>query len=426
MDYTVSPAKRLFGTIRPPADKSVAHRAAIFASIADGDSRIQGYPRGADTLSTVDCLRSLGVRIEWENDTLVVEGRGRGSLRPPSGPLDCGNSGTTMRLLAGLLAGQEFAVELTGDGSLLRRPMDRIADPLRRMGARIELTDGRAPICIGGNSALKSIDYVLPVASAQVKSAVLLAGLFADGTTSVIEPVPTRDHTERMLGLSRESSAGGTVIRSDRSIQPSAVDMSLPGDISSAAFFMVAGLIVADSSVRMIGVGINPSRSGILDVLEQAGARFVATGHRMVGREPVCDLTVATARLTPLRIMAEIAPRLIDEIPVLAVAATRADGTSSFTGVGELRAKESDRIAAVSASLARMGATVAESESGLEVLGPTQLSGAVIESGGDHRIAMAMAVAGLVAGGETRILGADAANVSYPGFWEDLERVAVR
>ncbi len=426
MEYTVRPAKRIIGAIRAPADKSVAHRAAMFASVAEGVSRIHGYPRGADTLSTVHCMRELGVNIEWEDDTLIVDGRGLKGLQAPSGPLDCGNSGTTMRLLSGLLAGQEFDTELTGDESLRLRPMERIAEPLRRMGAEIDLENGRAPIRIRGGASLQGIEYVLPVSSAQVKSAVLLAGLYAKGVTTVIESTPTRDHTERMLGLTSEKSAGRTLIRSEASVQPPVVDMELPGDISSAAFFMVAGLIVENSTVSLTGVGINPSRSGIIDVLENAGAIFEATNHRMVGREPVCDLAVSSAGLRPIHVAPEIVPRLIDEIPILAVAATRADGVSTFTGVGELRAKESDRIAAVSSSLTAMGANLSVSETAFEVAGPSKLHGVVIDSRGDHRIAMAMAVAGLLAGGETRILGADAAGVSYPGFWSDLERLAQR
>jgi len=426
MDYIVCPARRVFGTIHPPADKSVAHRAAIFASIAEGVSRIHGYPRGADTLSTVRCMAELGAQIDWEDDTLVVEGRGLRGLRAPDGPLDCGNSGTTMRLLSGLLAGQGFDVELTGDESLRGRPMERIAEPLRRMGAQISLVNGKAPIRISGSSSLRGIKYELPVSSAQVKSAVLLAGLYADGVTTVVESTPTRDHTERMLDLPREVSNGQTVIRSNASIRPAAVDMGLPGDISSAAFFLTAGLVIEDSSVELVGVGINPSRSGIIDVLERSGAGFEATNHRMVGREPVCDLVVSSASLAPIEVTAGIVPRLIDEIPILAVAATQASGRSAFTGVGELRAKESDRIAAISTSLSTLGAEVRVLESAFEITGPVKLRGGTIDSVGDHRIAMAMAVAGLLASGETRILRAEAAGVSYPGFWEDLDRLVQR
>lgn len=426
MEYTVRAAQRVVGSIHAPADKSVAHRAAIFASIAEGVSHIRGYPRGADTMSTVRCMKQLGVPVHWDGDTLVVEGRGIDGLKEPTEPLDCGNSGTTMRLLSGLLAGQLFDVELTGDESLRRRPMDRIAEPLRRMGAVIDLDGGRAPIRIRGGSKLHGIDYTLPVSSAQVKSAVLLAGLYADGTTKVIEPTPTRDHTERMLDLSRESSGERMVIRSDASVSPPAFDMDLPGDISSASFFLTAALIVKDSWIEVIGVGINPSRTGFIDVLERAGADFTAMNHRMVGREPVCDLAVSSANLAPITVDADIVPRLIDEIPILAVAATRATGGGRFTGVGELRAKESDRIEAVSSSLSALGAKVNVSTSAFEVEGPTRLKGTTIDSLGDHRIAMAAAVAGLVAEGETRILRAEAVEVSYPGFWEDLERVTRR
>jgi 3-phosphoshikimate 1-carboxyvinyltransferase len=331
-----------------------------------------------------------------------------------------------MRLLAGLLAGQPFESVLTGDESLSRRPMDRIAQPLREMGARIELNDGRAPIHIKGGSRLHGIEYVLPVASAQVKSAVLLAGLYAEGSTVVVETTPSRDHTERMLALPIEKSETQSLIRSDATVPVEAVDITLPGDISSAAFFMVGALIVEDSSIRLTQVGINPSRTGIIDVLERAGAVFEATGHRMLGKEPVCDLTVSQTSLDAISVTPALAPRLIDEIPILAVAAARAGGISSFEGIGELRAKESDRIDSTSSLLRKMGASVSNDETSLQVAGGATLTGANIDGCGDHRIVMAAAIAGLAATGETRIAGAEAANVSYPGFWDDVERLAVR
>lgn len=304
--------------------------------------------------------------------------------------------------------------------------MDRIAAPLRQMGAQIDLQEGKAPIRITGNPSLHSIEYLLPVPSAQVKSAVLLAGLYARGTTTVVEPIPTRDHTERMLDLPRTDSDGRTVIESSRSVVPPVLDTHLPGDISSAAFFMAAGLMLENSSVDLLNVGVNPSRSGFFDVLERAGASFEASNHRTVGREPVCDLRITSANLAAIRVTPNVVPRLIDEIPILAVVATQAKGNSSFEGVGELRAKESDRISAVAAGLSRLGVKITVSESSFEVPGPTRLKGGVIDSLGDHRIAMAMAVAGLAADGQTTIQGAEAAAVSYPGFWEDLERLAIR
>jgi len=426
MEYIVRPAARMIGAVTPPADKSVAHRSALFAAIAEGVSRIHGYPRGADTLSTVSCLNQLGVSTSWEGDTLIVEGAGRYGFQAPSQPLDCGNSGTTMRLMAGLLAGQPFNSELTGDVSLRRRPMGRIADPLGRMGAEITLTDGKAPIRIRGNKRLKGLEYVLPMASAQVKSAVLLAGLYASGRTAVVESIPSRDHTERMLKLDVAKVDGKRVIYSDAGVDIPSVEMHLPGDISAAGFFLVAALMVPDSRIDILGVGINPSRSGVIDVLETAGAVIEGTRHRNVGREPVCDLLVTYAPIDPIEVDATLAPRLIDEIPVLAVAATVADGTSKFEGVGELRAKESDRIAVVCSMLSSMGVTVGESKESFTVDGPAGLSGARVDSRHDHRIAMAAGIAGLAAEGETLIEGAEIADVSYPTFWEDLERLSGR
>jgi len=426
MEYILRPAARMIGAVTPPADKSVAHRSALFAAIADGVSRIHGYPRGADTLSTVSCLNQLGVSTSWDGDTLVVVGVGRNGFRAPSEPLDCGNSGTTMRLLAGLLAGQPFDSELTGDASLRSRPMARIAEPLGRMGAEITLTDGKAPIRIAGGKRLHSVEYALPMASAQVKSAVLLAGLYASGRTAVIESIPSRDHTERMLRLEFAVVNGKRVVYSDAGVEISPVDMHLPRDISAAAFFLVAALVVPDSRIDILGVGVNPSRSGIIDVLELAGAEIEGRNHRAVGREPVCDLSIQFTPIGAIEVNEKVAPRLIDEIPVLAVAATAAEGTSRFSGVGELRAKESDRIAAVSFMLSSMGATVSERKESFTVDGPTQLSGARVDSRHDHRIAMAAGIAGLAAEGETIITGAEIANVSYPTFWEDLERLAGR
>lgn len=427
---TVHPAAALAGAPALPADKSVSHRAALFAALAEGESRVVGFSDAEDPHSTLACLRQLGVRIEEDAEAegglpgLTVHGVGLGGLRAPDGPLDCGNSGTTMRLLAGVLAGQPFASTLTGDASLSARPMGRIADPLRLMGASVELDEGHAPVAVRGRR-LSPVTYRLPVASAQVKSAVLLAGLFAEGTTTVVEPVPTRDHTERMLelpvleiGAERHVSVeGGDPIRPRLWV--------VPRDVSAAAFFLVAGSVAEAATIDLRGVGLNPTRSGVLDVLRAMGARVRASNERERGGEPLADLRVeAPGGLSAVEIGGALVPNLIDEIPVLAVAAAYAEGRTVIRDAAELRVKETDRIAATAAFLRAMGAAVRERPDGLVIDGGRPLHGADVDARGDHRIAMAAAVAALGASGPTTIRGAEAAAVSFPEFWTALESVA--
>jgi len=411
----VRPARRLEGEVRLPGDKSISHRALMLNAIADGEARVSGLSDGADVASTAGCLRALGVEI---GDGRVA-GSGLDGLQEPAGPLDCGNSGTTMRLLAGLLAGRPFPVTLVGDASLSRRPMDRVAAPLRLMGAIAETR----PLRVGGAAPLRGVTYESPVASAQVKSAVLLAGLSAEGETTVVEPAATRDHTERML-----AAMGAPVARDGRSVTVTGpvpalapLDVEVPGDLSAAAFWLVAAGLHAQAHVRLPGVGVNPSRAALLDLLEAAGVRVARLRPRMAGAEPVADLEVGTATAgRGFAVAGTAAAELIDELPILAVAAALLPGTSRITGAGELRVKESDRVAAMTAGLAAMGADVTELDDGWEIRGPRHLEGARVASAGDHRVAMALAIAGLLADGETEI--EDAACVDISDQLEALAR----
>ena len=421
---TVHPAAALAGSPVLPADKSIAHRTAILAALADGESEIVGYSDAADPQSTLACLRQLGVAMEARDDALFIHGVGLRGLTAPSEPLDCGNSGTTMRLLAGVLAGQPFDSELTGDASLSARPMGRIADPLREMGARIEMTDGHAPLRIAGGP-LSAITYRLPVASAQVKSAVLLAGLYADGTTTVVEPVATRDHTERMLELASLTAEGARHVSVEGGAPIAPRLWVVPRDFSAATFFLVAGSVVPEAILQINGVGLNPTRSAALDVLRAMGASITQSNTRERAGEPLADLRVeAPDGLTAIDIGGDIVPNLIDEIPVLAVAAACAQGRTVISDARELRVKETDRIEATAAVLRAMGARVEERPDGLVIEGGAPLHGATVEARDDHRIAMAAAVAALAASSPTTIRGADAAAVSFPGFWDELERIA--
>jgi len=429
MDLCVTPGQRLVGEACLPGDKSIAHRALILAALAEGESRIVGFDPLDDGLYTLQALRACGVRIEMrEPRTLHVWGRGLRGLRPPQAPLDCGASGTTMRLLAGLLAGQPLSATLDGREGLRRRPMDRVTRPLARMGARIEGPDGgcHAPFTIHGG-ALRGIDYTLPVASAQVKSALLLAAINATGQTVLRAPAPTRDHTERMLArLGVPIAVEGTTIRC-QSAQPwPGAEFDLPGDISAAAFLLAAASLVPGSEVLVRDVGLNPTRTGFLAALQAMGASIEvrrpsgeppATGNgRMASDEPRGDLLVRTASLRAVEVGGALIPNLIDELPILAVLATQAQGTTTVRDAGELRVKESDRIAALANGLAAMGAAFRATADGFVVEGPTPLRGARVDAQGDHRIAMALAVAGLIAHGETVITGAEAVTKSFPGF----------
>ena len=429
LEMLIRPAKALRGEIALPGDKSISHRAGMLAALAEGETRIRNYATSADCHSTLDCLRKLGVSIEQDGIEVVIRGVGSNGLTESAGALDCGNSGTTIRLLAGVLAGQGFDTVLTGDDSLRRRPMRRVIDPLEKMGATVESDDGRAPLRIRGSSRLRSIEYHLPVASAQIKSCVLLAGLNADGETSVIEPVATRDHTERMLrwfGVDVKRSGSRVSVEGRRGLR-SGGEMTIPGDISASAFFMVAAAGLGGSDIMMRGVGLNPTRSGIIRTLRDLGAEIEISNSREVNNEPVGEIRV-TGGVRPATtnvIRGEMIANLIDELPILAVFGTQIDTGLEVRDAAELRVKESDRIAAVCENLRRMGAEVEEFDDGFRVE-RSRLRGARVDSYGDHRIAMAFAVAGVLAeDGETEIDGAECAGVSFPEFFDVLEDVVV-
>lgn len=425
MKQSISRAARLSGVVQLPADKSIAHRLALLAAIAEGASVIRNYPQSADPQSTLSCLRQLGMDMEARSGgAITVQGRGLRGLRRADAPLDCGNSGTTMRLLSGILAGQPFASTLTGDRSLRGRPMRRIAEPLRRMGASVELQDGHAPVRIGASTDLRGMVYDLPVPSAQVKSCVLLAGLYARGPTTVVEHARSRDHTERLLGLAVQEESDRRLITIVGEHRVSPFKATIPGDFSAAAFFLVAGSIVPDGVIRLPGVGLNPTRSALLGVLREMGADIETSNPRNTGAEPAGDLVVRPSRLRGVTVGGAIISNLIDEIPVLAVAALCAEGQTVVRGASELRVKECDRIAATVTNLRALGADIEEYPDGFAVTGGRPLKGAALQSYEDHRIAMAMGVAGLVSAGTTTVHGAGAATVSFPGFWQALGQLS--
>ncbi|KPK47834.1 MAG: 3-phosphoshikimate 1-carboxyvinyltransferase [Dehalococcoidia bacterium SM23_28_2] len=431
MRKTISPARRLRGSIEPPGDKSISHRAAILNAIAQGEATVENFQGGADCLATLRCLRALGVNIDRDGEgTLRIEGGGRFGLRESADVLNAGNSGTTMRVLAGLLAGQPFFSVLTGDASLRSRPMERVVEPLRAMGTRIQGRAGgsRPPLAIEGGS-LKGIRYRLPVASAQVKSALSLAALYGKGETVLEEPAPSRDHTERMLRAMGVEVLGGEgeglrISPPQRELTP--LSLRVPGDISAAAFWMVAAAAHPDAEIRLAGVGVNPSRSGIIDALASMGASIAVEAERVWGCEPVADIVVRSSSLRGTVIEGPLIPRLIDEIPVLAVAACLAQGETVVREAGELRLKESDRIRTTVRELRRLGARIQELADGMVIQGVGSLKGGECSSHGDHRLAMTLAVAGLTAQGETIVRAAEASSVSYPGFWQHLEELSSR
>ncbi|WP_079222342.1 3-phosphoshikimate 1-carboxyvinyltransferase [Stenotrophomonas maltophilia] len=409
----------LQGSLTIPGDKSVSHRSVMFAALADGTSHIEGFLEGEDTRATARIFSQLGVRIETPSASQrVVHGVGIDGLQAPSAPLDCGNAGTGMRLLAGLLAGQAFDCTLVGDESLSGRPMRRVTGPLAQMGAKIDTeSDGTPPLHVHGGQSLQGIDFASPVASAQVKSAVLLAGLYAQGETSVLEPHPTRDYTERMLsafGVDIEFSPGKARLRGGQRLR--ATDIVVPADFSSAAFFLVAASIIPGSELRLKQVGLNPRRTGLLHALRLMGADITEENPAEQGGEPVADLVVRYAPLKGARIPEALVPDMIDEFPALFVAAAAAKGQTVVTGAAELRVKESDRLAAMATGLRALGMQVDETEDGATLHGGITLGSGTIESHGDHRIAMAFAIAGQISGGEVRIN--DIANVatSFPDF----------
>ena len=431
MRKTISPARRLRGSIEPPGDKSISHRAAILNAIAQGEATVENFQGGADCLATLRCLRALGVNIDRDGEgTLRIEGGGRFGLRESADVLNAGNSGTTMRVLAGLLAGQPFFSVLTGDASLRSRPMERVVEPLRAMGTRIQGRAGgsRPPLAIEGGS-LKGIRYRLPVASAQVKSALSLAALYGKGETVLEEPAPSRDHTERMLRAMGVEVLGGEgeglrISPPQRELTP--LSLRVPGDISAAAFWMVAAAAHPDAEIRLAGAGVNPSRSGIIDALASMGASIAVEAERVWGCEPVADIVVRSSSLRGTVIEGPLIPRLIDEIPVLAVAACLAQGETVVREAGELRLKESDRIRTTVRELRRLGARIQELADGMVIQGVGSLKGGECSSHGDHRLAMTLAVAGLTAQGETIVRAAEASSVSYPGFWQHLEELSSR
>lgn len=417
--------KNLKGELEIPGDKSISHRAVMFGSLAEGTTRITHFLEGADCLSTIACFRQMGIHIQREKDQVLVKGKGLYGLSAPKAPLDTGNSGTTTRLICGILAGQDFACELTGDASIQSRPMKRIMTPLSMMGADIKSLKGNgcAPLSIKGRP-LSGIHYDSPVASAQVKSCVLLAGMYGDGPTSVTEPALSRDHTERML-----NSFGAHVTQKDRtvSIEPHprllGREICVPGDISSAAYFIAAGLLVPGSQILLKNVGINPTRDGFLRVARQMGGDITLLNIRDED-EPMADLLIRSSSLRGVTIQGDIIPSLIDEIPMIAVMAAFAQGTTIIRDAQELKVKESDRIQVVSKNLSLMGARVQPTDDGMIIEGGRPLTGGVIHSHLDHRIAMSFAIAGAICDGPLTIQDGGCVNISYPGFYEDFYSLA--
>lgn len=417
--YEVAPGGRLSGQVRVPGDKSISHRAVMFASLADGISEVRGFLTGEDCLCTMKAFQAMGVQIESLGDThLRIHGVGMHGLRAPTQPLDLGNSGTSMRLMAGLLAGQRFASTLTGDESLSRRPMRRIVDPLRQMGAQIETSDkGTAPLHIKPTGGLNGICYASPVSSAQVKSGILLAGLYASGVTEVTEPEPSRDHTERMLrsfGVMVEAEPGRAALRGGQKLQ--ATDIEVPADISSAAFFMVGAAIVPGSELTLAAVGVNPTRIGVIEILRRMGVQIDLLNPRSFGGEPVADLRVVGPQtLRGIEIGGDLVALAIDEMPAIFIAAACAEGETLVTGAEELRVKESDRIAAMCEGLTVIGGRADARQDGALIQGG-RLAGGVVHSRGDHRIAMSFAMAALRAEAPIAILDCANVNTSFPGF----------
>ena len=432
LNMKLNSANSVVGEIRLPGDKSISHRSAMFSAIAEGETRIENFSRAVDCHTTLDCLQTLGIDIERNGTTMIVKGVGKRGFKTPATDIDCGNSGTTIRLISGILAGQSFDSTLTGDESLAKRPMKRVIEPLRFMGAKIDAENDRIPMHIYGGQHLQGMEHTLRVASAQVKSCILLAGLYADGETSVLETVATRDHTEQMLRwfgvkVSEELTNIGKRISVNGNARLTAKDLNVPADISSAAFYLVAGACLPGSKLSMPNVGLNPTRKAIIDVLRRFGANIELENERTVCNEPIGDLIVSSPAKDVLGskeniVNGEIIANIIDEIPILAVFGTQLEHGLEIRDAGELRVKESDRIASIVENLRRMNANVVEFPDGVKV-SRSNLKGAEIDSFGDHRIAMAFAVAALLAEGETTINGAECADISFPGFFETLASV---
>jgi len=423
----ISPSPILRGEIVPPGDKSITHRAIIFNGISQSKAKLTNISTGADCKSTLDCMQALGVKVkQTSSTTLEIDGVGEKGLCEAENVLDAGNSGTTTRLIAGLLAAQPFLSIITGDTSLRSRPMGRIISPLRSMGANIwgRGDDSRVPLAIKGGN-LRGINYSLPVASAQLKSAILIAALFARGETNVEEPSPSRDHTERLL------QAMGADLKRDAclvSLTPltyplNSIDIHIPGDISAASYWLVLGAMHPDAHITIKEVGINPTRAGIIEVLIQMGAKLSIENQRWSGGEPVADLTIQSSELRGVKIYGELIPRLIDEIPVIALAACAAKGTTIIQDATELRVKETDRISNTVRELCKLGAKVEELPDGIAVHGGAKLHGAECSSYGDHRLAMVLGVAGLISDGRTALHNAEVVEISYPAFWRDMDSI---
>lgn len=422
MNTVINPAKHIKGKIVVPGDKSISHRSVMMGAIAKGTTNVRGFLTGEDCLSTINCFKELGINIEINGTDVVIHGKGLHGLTAPAKTLDVGNSGTTLRLMSGLLSAQPFSSRLTGDSSIQKRPMDRVAAPLEMMGGKI-VSDGvklTAPLTING-CKLHAIDYTLPVASAQVKSAVILAGLYADGTTKITEPELTRDHTEIMLNY-----LGANIVREGNTIvvnpvkELTAKDIEVPGDISSAAYFIAAALICDDSSVIIKNVGVNPTRTGIITAFKNMGADIELLNERIVCGEHVADISAKSSRLHGTVIKGDIIPKLIDEIPVIAAVACYADGTTIIADAQELKVKESNRINTVVSELAKMGADISATDDGMIINGKNTMHGALCESYNDHRIAMSIAVAALSADSPTEIKNSECADISFPEYYSML------
>lgn len=427
IDYLIKPGGSLVGRIRVPGDKSISHRAVILGSLAEGVSQVHGLLEGEDVRCTLAAFRAMGVGIDGpEAGRVRLSGVGLRGLRRAAGALDMGNSGTAMRLLAGVLAAQAFDSELTGDASLRRRPMRRVVEPLGAMGAQIDTgADGCPPLAIRGGRRLRGIEYQMPIASAQVKSALLLAGLYAEGVTSVTEPGPTRDHTERMLqAFSYPVEVDGRTVRVRGGGRLRACDLEVPGDLSSAAFLLVGAAIAAGADLLIEGVGVNPTRTGVLELLKRMGARIELSHRRDLGREPVADIRVFNGPLRGISVPESLVPLAIDEFPILFVAAACAQGETVLRGARELRVKESDRLAVMAEGLRRLGIDARETEDGIIIRGG-ELSGGVVDSRGDHRVAMAFAMAGVAARGPVTVRDCKNVDTSFPGFVELAQGVGV-
>lgn len=415
----IKPATRLRGELSVPGDKSISHRSVMLGAIADGTTQISGFLNGADCLSTINCFEKMGIEININGDSVAVIGRGLHGLRKPDSVLFTGNSGTTTRLLAGLMSAQAFSCTIDGDASIRRRPMKRVRIPLTQMGAQI--SSDFCPLEIHGAS-LHGISYTLPVASAQLKSSILLAGLYADGNTTIIEPQQSRDHTERMLsfmGAALQQEENRVILTPPENL--CAQEIRVPGDISSAAFFLVAAAIVPDAQVTIRDVGINETRSGIIDVLQAMGAKIELENKRFFGCEEVCDITASSSSLHGCSIGAELIPRLIDEIPIIAVAAAFADGETVIRDAQELKVKESNRIDAVVTELRRAGVDIRATDDGMVIRGGQAVHGAEFQTYGDHRMAMSMAVLALAAEGTSTITDPSVVDISFPGFFDYLD-----